>query len=160
MRPVGLMSPCRVVLGVLTLTVIAAGGGVARAEWRVRELQESSGSGPAIEMSYRSSGERLTMLCSAGAAFVSFAPGYRLPEVPGGIFEGHYSVDNGPLKPIRWRVTQSSAFVTARFAELFLADIAGAAQVFIKFPAVEQTYDVTPLSQHARQLRSVCRLGM
>ena len=160
MRPVGLMSPCRVVLGVLTLTVIAAGGDAARAEWRVRELQESSGSGPAIEMSYRSSGERLTMLCSAGAAFVSFAPGYRLPEVPGGIFEGHYSVDNGPLKPIRWRVTQSSAFVTARFAELFLADIAGAAQVFIKFPAVEQTYDVTPLSQHARQLRSVCRLGM
>jgi hypothetical protein len=148
-----------VMQGALCLGAVAAATGTAQAEWRVRELQESSGSGPAIEMSYRSSGERLTMLCSAGAAFVSFAPGYRLPEVPGGIFEGHYSVDNGPLKPIRWRVTQFSAFVTARFAELFLADIAGAAQVFIKFPAVEQTYDVTPLSQHARQLRSICRLG-
>ncbi len=154
------MSSRRVIQGAVTFAVIAGGGSPALAEWRVRELQESSGSGPAIEMSYRSSGERLTMLCSAGAAFVSFAPGYRLPEVPGGIFEGHYSVDNGPLKPIRWRVTQFSAFVTARFAELFLADIAGAAQVFIKFPAVEQTYDVTPLAHHARQLKAVCRLGM
>ncbi|KAF0136995.1 MAG: hypothetical protein FD152_740 [Xanthobacteraceae bacterium] len=153
------MTSRRVVLGAIGIAVAMAGGGPAHAEWRVRELQESSGSGPAIEMSYRSSGERLTMLCSAGAAFVSFAPGYRLPEVPGGIFEGHYSVDNGPLKPIRWRVTQFSAFVTARFAELFLADIAGAAQVFIKFPAVEQTYDVTPLAHHARQLKAVCRLG-
>jgi len=149
----------RAVQTAVCIGAVAAGIGMAHAQWRVRELQESTGSGPAIEISYRSSGERLTMLCSAGAAFVSFAPGYRLPDVPGGIFEGHYSVDNGPLKPIRWRVTQFSAFVTARFAELFLADIAGAAQVFIKFPAVEQTFDVTPVSLHAQRLRDVCRLG-
>ncbi|MGQ3354200.1 MAG: hypothetical protein ACT6XY_05665 [Phreatobacter sp.] len=142
----------------LVVLVAALAAGPSRAEWRVRELQETSGSGPSIEMSYRSSGERLTLLCSAGAAFVSFSPGYRLPEVPDGQFEGSYSVDNGPPKPIRWRVTRNSAFVTARFATLFLADIAGAAQVFIKFPAVEQTYDVTPISRHARRLKSICLL--
>lgn len=144
-----------------TLVLLAAtlATGPARAEWRVRELQETSGSGPAIEISYRSSGERLTLLCSASAAFVSFSPGYRLPEVPDGLFEGSYSVDNGPPKPIRWRVTRNSAFVTARFATLFLADIAGAAQVLIKFPAVEQTYDVTAISHHAPRLKSICLLG-
>ncbi len=150
--------PLRRLLTGLVVVAAALASGPSRAEWRVRELQESSGSGPSIEISYRSSGERLTLLCSAGAAFVSFSPGYRLPEVPDGLFEGSYSVDNGPPKPIRWRVTRNSAFVTARFATLFLADIAGAAQVFIKFPAVEQTYDVTPISRHARRLKSICLL--
>jgi hypothetical protein len=144
--------------GLVWLVALAAAT-PSRAEWRMRELQETSGSGPAIEISYRSSGERLTFLCSAGAAFVSFSPGYRLPEVQDGLFEGSYSVDNGPAKPIRWRVTRNSAFITARFAAQFLADIAEAAQVFIKFPAVEQTYDVTPVSRHARRLKTVCRLG-
>lgn len=143
----------------LASAAVLAGAGPAHAEWRIRELQDLQGAGPAIEMVYRSSGERLTLLCSGEAAFVSFAPGYRLPDVPGGIFEGHYSVDNGPLQPIRWRVTRLSAFVTARFAERFLAEIAGASQVFIKFPAVEQTYDVSPISRYEKRLRTVCRLG-
>lgn len=69
------------------------------------------------------------------------------------------SVDNGPLKPISWRLMPLSDFATARFAELFLTDIFGAAQVFIKFPAVKQTYDVTRVAHHSRQLKSVCRIG-
>lgn len=138
---------------------LTAGLAQARAQWSVRELQGPAGMGPAIEMSYRSSGERLTLLCSAGAAFVSFAPGYRLPAQRGGLYDGHYSVDNGPLKPIRWRVTGTSAFVTARFAELFLADLNGAAKVFITFPGVEQTYDLTPIAQHAKRMQAVCRLN-
>jgi hypothetical protein len=147
-----------VLTGVLMLGAMMASGVAAHAQWSVRELPGPAGTGPAIEMSYRSSGERLTMLCSAGAAFVSFAPGYRLPAQPDGVFDGSYSVDNGPTKPIRWRVTGASAFVTARFAESFLADIAGAMQVFIRFPGVEQTYDLSPLAPHSRRIKSVCRL--
>lgn len=144
--------------GLLILGAIVPGG-VALAEWSVRELPGPAGSGPALEMSYRSSGERFTLLCSAGAAFVSFAPGYRLPAVRDGVYDGHYSVDNGPLKPIRWRVTGASAFVTARFAENFLADIAGAAQVFIKFPGVEQTYDLTPIVSQTKRMQQICHLN-
>lgn len=149
----------RFFLPALILGLPLAGAGEAWAEWTVRELPGPGGSGPAIEMTYRSSGERLTLLCSAGAAFVSFAPGYRLPAQRDGVFDGAYSVDNGPQKPIRWRVTGTSAFVTARFAEIFLADISGAAQVFIQFPGVEQTYDLTPLTPHAMRLRTICHLA-
>ncbi len=145
-------------IGVVALCALTMAGHPASAQWSVRELPGPAGTGPAIEMSYRSSGERLTLLCSAGAAFVSFAPGYRLPAQPEGVFDGSYSVDNGPSKPIRWRVTGTSAFVTARFAESFLADIAGAMQVFIQFPGVEQTYDLSALVPHALKIRTLCRL--
>lgn len=145
-------------ISVVASCALVMTGAPAAAQWSVRELPGPAGTGPAIEMSYRSSGERLTLLCSAGAAFVSFAPGYRLPAQPEGVFDGSYSVDNGPAKPIRWRVTGTSAFVTARFAESFLADIAGAMQVFIQFPGVEQTYDLSALAPHARKIKSVCRL--
>jgi hypothetical protein len=141
------------------ITGLTVGSGTASAEWLVRELPGASGSGPSLEMSYRSSGERFTLLCGGGASFVSFAPGYRIPAQRDGVFDGHYSVDNGPLKPIRWRITGTSAFVTARFADNFLADISGAAQVFIKFPGVEQTYDLTPLAAHTKRLRMLCHIG-
>jgi len=161
-RSAAAIFPCRTarLAAVAVLALFGAGATDTRAEWSIRETQGPGGSGPSLEMSYRSSGERLTLLCGAGAAFVSFSPGYRFPGRTDGVHDGHYQVDGGPVKQVRWRITGSSAFVTARFAELFLADIAGAAQVFIKFPAVEQTYDVTPLAQHARQLKAVCRLGM
>ena len=106
----------------------------------------------------------LSVVRRAADAFVQrgrglrVAPGYRLPAQRDGVFDGSYSVDSGPQKPIRWRVTGTSAFVTARFAEAFLTDINGASQVFIQFPGVEQTYDLTPLAPHADRLKAVCHL--
>jgi len=141
--------------GLACIGTLVLASSTAHAQWRVREFHESANGGPAIEITYRSSGERLTLLCSAGTAFVSFAPGYRLPASDAPV-EGRYSVDGRPPKPLRWRMTRNSAFITAGFATTFVADITGASQLEISFPAVEQTYDLTPLRPHAGRLRAVC----
>lgn len=144
---------------VALLAVACGGSGELRAEWSIRETQGAGGTGPSLEMSYRSSGERLTLLCGGGAAFVSFSPGYRFPGRTDGVHDGHYRVDGGPVKPVRWRITGSSAFVTARFAADFLLDLITGDSVFIKFPGVEQTYDLTPLRPHAARLKTICGIG-
>lgn len=144
---------------VALMAVFCAGAGDLRAEWSIRETQGPGGAGPSLEMSYRSSGERLTLLCGGGAAFVSFSPGYRFPGRSDGVHDGHYQVDAGPVKTVRWRITGSSAFVTARFAADFLLDLVSGDRVFIKFPGVEQTYDLTPLKPHAARLKAVCGIG-
>lgn len=141
--------------GLACLGAIALAPETAHAQWRVREYQEPAHGAPALEITYRSSGERLTVLCSAGTAFVSFAPGYRLP-VSDALVDGRYSVDGRPAKPVRWQVTRNSAFITAGFATGFVTDITGASQLSIAFPAVEQTYDLSPLRPHAARLRAVC----
>ncbi|MCZ8313422.1 hypothetical protein [Phreatobacter sp.] len=140
--------------GLACLGALALAPASAHAQWRVREVQEAHGA-PALEIIYRSSGERLTLLCSAGSAFVSFAPGYRLPASDA-LVEGHYSVDGRPAKTVRWQMTRNSAFITAGFATSFVADITGASQLSIAFPAVEQTYDLSPLRPHAARLRAIC----
>lgn len=144
---------------VALIAVLCAGAGESRAEWSIRETQGPGGAGPSLEMSYRSSGERLMLLCGGGAAFVSFSPGYRFPGRADGVHDGHYQVDAGPVKPLRWRITGSSAFVTARFVADFLLDLVTGDRVFIKFPGVEQTYDLTPLKPHAARLKSICGIG-
>lgn len=150
--------PVRLTVIVL-MAVLCAGAGDVRAEWSIRETQGPGGSGPSLEMSYRSSGERLTLLCGGGAAFVSFSPGYRFPGRTDGVHDGHYQVSGGPVKPVRWRIAGSSAFVTARFAAGFLLDLVTGDSVFIKFPGVEQTYDLTPLRAHAARLKAICGIG-
>ncbi|MFN3853865.1 MAG: hypothetical protein ACK4M0_05675 [Phreatobacter sp.] len=144
---------------VALMAVFCAGAGDVRAEWSIRETQGPGGSGPSLEMSYRSSGERLTLLCGAGAAFVSFSPGYRFPGRTEGVHDGHYQVDGGPVKPVRWRIAGALAFVTARFAAGFLLDLVTGDRVFITFPGVEQTYDLTPLRAHAARLKAICGIG-
>ncbi len=137
------------------LSAVALAPSAALAQWRVREVQEQAGSGTHLEITYRSSGERLTLICGPGSAFVSFAPGYRMPTSDAPV-EGRYSIDGRPPKPVRWRITRNSAFITAGFAMTFVADLAGARQLEISFPAVEQTYDLTPLLPHAQKLRTLC----
>ncbi|WP_439573238.1 hypothetical protein [Phreatobacter sp.] len=144
---------------VAVVALFCAGATDTRAEWSIRETQGPGGSGPSLEMSYRSSGERFTLLCGGGAAFVSFSPGYRFPGRTDGVHNGHYQVDGGPVKQVRWRITGSSAFVTARFANDFLLDLVTGDRVFIKFPGVEQTYDLSPLKPHAARLKTICGIG-
>jgi hypothetical protein len=127
------------------------------AQWDIQHVPATPQSSASIEISYRSSGERLSIVCSHGIGLVSFSPGYRmLPSTL--LVEGIYRVDAEPPRPLRWRISGNLALVSAPDTQRLLSDLTGATKIFFSFAGVEQTYDLTPLRQRSGLIHEACNI--
>ncbi|QCK87427.1 hypothetical protein E8L99_17510 [Phreatobacter aquaticus] len=130
---------------------------LAWAQWDIQHVPATPQSSASLEISYRSSGERLSIVCSHGIGLVSFSPGYRmLPSTL--LVEGIYRVDAEPPRPLRWRISGNLALVAAPDTQRLLSDLTGATKVFFSFAGVEQTYDLTPLRQRSELIHEACNI--
>ncbi|MGL4291280.1 MAG: hypothetical protein ACRCVA_33320 [Phreatobacter sp.] len=148
--------PTRSILMTLLWTLLAAGS--AQAQWLVQDIAAKPGSSAVLDLTYRSSGEKFTVVCSETGVFVSYSAGFRVDRPRDRPIAGIYQIDDGPSRPISWTTPGRTAYVSARYAEVFLRDIAGAGRLFIKFAGVEQTFDLTPLQPYAEAIRRRCRM--
>ncbi|QCI67787.1 hypothetical protein [Phreatobacter stygius] len=148
--------PIRRILAALLWTMLVAGP--ARAQWLVQDIAARPGSAAVLDLTYRSSGEKFTVVCSETGVFISYAAGFRVDRPRDRPIAGTYQIDDGPSKPISWTTPGRTAYVSARYAESLLRDIAGAARLFIQFAGVEQTFDLTPLLPYAESIRRRCRM--
>lgn len=146
----------RCILIVLSLLMLATRE--AGAQWLVQDIAARAGSSAVLDMTYRSSGEKFTVVCSETGVFVSYSVGYQIVRGRNESLEGSYQVDDGPMRPIAWTAPGRTAYVGARYAEALLHDIAGADRLFIQFAGVEQTFDLTPLKPYAEAIRRRCRM--
>lgn len=146
----------RCILAALSLLMLSVGG--ARAQWMVQDIAARPGSSAVLDMTYRSSGEKFTAVCSDTGVFVSYAVGFQIVRGRNETLEGSYQVDDGPMRPIAWTAPGRTAYVGARYAEALLHDIAGADRLFIQFAGVEQTFDLTPLKPYAEAIKRRCRM--
>jgi hypothetical protein len=136
---------------------LALMGSPARAQWDIQHVPATRQASASLEISYRSSGERLSIVCSHGIGLVSFSPGYRM-EPSALLVEGIYRVDAEPPRPIRWRISGNLALVAAPDTQRLLSDMTGASKIFFAFASVEQTYDLTPLKRQTGLIHEACNI--
>jgi hypothetical protein len=129
----------------------------ASAQWDIQHVPANPQSSGSLEVSYRSSGERLSIVCSHGVGLVSFSPGYRM-QPSAVLVEGIYRVDAEPPRPLRWRISGNLALVAAADTPRLLSDLTGATKIFFAFGGVEQTYDLTPLRLRADLIHEACNI--